>query len=121
MVKKYFISYFRKLPGFFLEMKFENNSVPVTGLHITYQVYELIFRLFFGILFMDFSSKRECSHQVTVASLKSKTLIMYYDKKRMKPTSRSVAIVDNAFTGHCLLQKRHGLFSMSVMQPFLIS
>lgn len=50
-----------------------------------------------------------------MASLKGKTLIMYYDKERMKSTSHSVDIVVNAFTGHCLLQKRRGLFSMSVM------
>lgn len=38
----------------------------------------------------------------------------------MKPPSHGITIVVNTFNGHCLLQKKRGLFSMSVMQSFLI-
>lgn len=59
--------------------------------------------------------------QVTVASLKGGTLIMDYDKKELKPTSHGTATVGNTFLGHSLLQEKHGVFSVSVTQSFLIS
>lgn len=46
---------------------------------------------------------------------------MDYDKKELKPTSHGTATVGNTFLGHGLLQKKRGVFSVSVTQSFLIS
>lgn len=66
--------------------------------------------------------KREMLGSGNSGIIKGKTLIRHYHKKRgMKPTPHGIAIVVSAFRGHCLLHKKRGLFSMSVMQPFPIS
>lgn len=46
---------------------------------------------------------------------------MDYGKKELKPTSHGTATVGNTLLGHSLLQEKHGIFSVSVTQSFLIS